>query len=51
MPVELVLRARFNPNLDPARFAAVMEVINAVTMLSIVLTGTALIREREHGTI
>ena len=51
LPVELVQRARFNPNLDPARFAAVMEVINAVTMLSIILTGTALIREREHGTI
>ncbi|WP_333825303.1 ABC transporter permease [Pinisolibacter sp.] len=51
MPVELVLRARFNPNLDPGRFSAVMEVINAVTMLSIILTGTALIREREHGTI
>jgi hypothetical protein len=28
-----------------------MEVINNVTMLSIVLTGAALIREREHGTI
>ena len=28
-----------------------MEVINNITMLSIVLTGAALIREREHGTI
>lgn len=28
-----------------------MEIINNVTMLSIVLTGAALIREREHGTI
>ena len=28
-----------------------MQVINNVTMLSIVLTGAALIREREHGTI
>ena len=28
-----------------------MEVINNVTMLSIILTGAALIREREHGTI
>jgi ABC-2 type transport system permease protein len=50
-PVELVLRARFNPGLDHSWFAAVMEVINNVTMLSIVLTGAALIREREHGTI
>lgn len=28
-----------------------MEVISAITMLSIVLTGAALIREREHGTV
>jgi ABC-2 type transport system permease protein len=28
-----------------------MQVINQVTMLSIILTGAALIREREHGTI
>jgi ABC-2 type transport system permease protein len=28
-----------------------MEIINAVTMLSIILSGAALIREREHGTI
>ena len=28
-----------------------MQIINYITMLSIVLTGAALIREREHGTI
>ncbi len=50
-PVELVLRARFNPELSNVWFGSVMEVINNVTMLSIVLTGAALIREREHGTI
>lgn len=50
-PVELSLRARFNPALDPSWFGAVMQVINQVTMLSIVLTGAALIRERESGTL
>ena len=50
-PVELVLRERFNPNLEHSWFGALMEVINNVTMLSIILTGAALIREREHGTI
>lgn len=50
-PVDFALRARFNPSLTQAWFGAVMEVINNVTMLSIVLTGAALIREREHGTI
>ncbi|MFH1817009.1 MAG: ABC transporter permease [Pseudomonadota bacterium] len=49
--VDLVLRARFNPELDKSWFGAVMEVISAITMLSIVLTGAALIREREHGTV
>ncbi|MDT0498683.1 ABC transporter permease [Algiphilus sp. W345] len=50
-PVDLALRARFNPNLDESWFGALMEIINNVTMLSIVLAGAALIREREHGTI
>lgn len=50
-PVTLALRARFNPTLTEAWFGSVMEVINKVTMLSIILTGAALIREREHGTI
>jgi len=50
-PVELTLRARFNPNLDETWFGSLMELINNVTMLSIILTGAALIREREHGTI
>jgi ABC-2 type transport system permease protein len=50
-PAELEIRARFNPNLEPMWFGSVMEVINSVTMLSIILTGAALIREREHGTI
>lgn len=50
-PVELVLRSRFNPNLEQSWFGALMEIIQNVTMLSIILTGAALIREREHGTI
>jgi len=49
--VDLALRNRFNPALDNTWFMGVMELINNVTMLSIVLTGAALIREREHGTI
>jgi ABC-2 type transport system permease protein len=48
---DLALRMRFNPSLDNTWFMGVMELINNVTMLSIILTGAALIREREHGTI
>src|SRR5256885_15396250 len=32
-------------------FGGLMQIINNVTMLSIILTGAALIREREHGTV
>jgi len=49
--VELTVRNRFNPNLERTWFGSLMEIINNVTMLSILLTGAALIREREHGTI
>ncbi|TAJ52547.1 MAG: ABC transporter permease [Nevskiaceae bacterium] len=51
LPVELALRARFNPTLNKGWFGALMEIVNHVTMLSILLTGAALIREREHGTV
>lgn len=51
VPVDLVLRARFNPQLDKGWFMPVSNVITSITMLSIILTGAALIREREHGTI
>ncbi|WP_321872390.1 ABC transporter permease [Burkholderia ubonensis] len=51
LPVDLAVHMRFNPNLDEVWFGALMEVINNVTMLSMILTGAALIREREHGTI
>lgn len=50
-PLELVVRARFNPNLEQAWFGALSEIINNVTLLALILTGAALIREREHGTL
>lgn len=50
-PVELVTRTRFNPNSVPEWFTAVMQVVNSITILSIILPGAALLREREHGTL
>jgi ABC-2 type transport system permease protein len=50
-PVNLVVRLAFNPNAETAWFTSVMGIINNVTMLSIVLAGAAVIREREHGTM
>ena len=50
-PVRLVARAKFNPNLNEVWFLAVSQIINNITMLAIILSGAALVREREHGTI
>ena len=50
-PVNFVIRTAFNPNHYSEWFLGIMAVINNITMLTIVLTGAALIREREHGTI
>ncbi|TPE49887.1 ABC transporter permease [Amaricoccus solimangrovi] len=50
-PVALSPRIRFNQTLSQRNFGAVTSLINAITMLAIILTGAALIREREHGTI
>ena len=46
-----VLRNRFNPNLTQIWFSGVMQLVNNITMLAIILTGAALIRERECGTL
>ena len=47
----VVMRNRFNPNLTQSWFGSIVELINNITMLAIILTGAALIREREHGTL
>jgi ABC-2 type transport system permease protein len=51
IPVDTIVRALFNQNLEAKRFNASMQIINNVTILTIILAGAAVIREREHGTI
>lgn len=51
LPVEAVTRLAYNPNGNSSWFMAVMQLVNMSTLLGILLTGAALIREREHGTI
>jgi ABC-2 type transport system permease protein len=51
MPVRVEINAKFNPNLYTSWFSSVMQVINNITMLAVILTGAALIREREQGTV
>ena len=50
-PVAQVVRVEFNPNVQSRWFLGVMQLVNMITLLAIMLSGAALIREREHGTI
>lgn len=50
-PVEVNTRRVFNPNGTTSWFTGVVAIINQVTLLTMVLTGAALLREREQGTI
>ncbi len=49
--VSLVARRAFNPNGTQVWFDAFNGLLNQLSMLTIILTGAALLREREHGTI
>src|SRR5579871_3450 len=49
--VEVQDRVRFNANLTRSWFGAVVALIDMITLLSVLLTGSALIRERERGTV
>jgi ABC-2 type transport system permease protein len=49
--VQFNTRARFNPNMQQSWFVAVNQIINNISVLAIFLTGAAVLREREHGTL
>ncbi len=49
--VSIIQRNRFNPNLSETWFKAVMDIVSNITLLAIILTGSALLRERERGTL
>ncbi|MEE8662458.1 MAG: ABC transporter permease [Acetobacter sp.] len=51
LPFMTQSRIRFNPNSQSFWFTSVMQVVTDATVLSIILVGAAVIREREHGTI
>jgi len=50
-PLRLVVRKAFNPNGDTTWFNGIVAIINQISLLTVILTGAALIREREHGTL
>lgn len=45
------IRVFFNPNLEDPYFTALDELFMMVTVISIILSATALVREREYGTM
>ena len=45
------LRVRFNANMSSAWFAALLELLNMCTMVSLLLTAANLVREKERGTV
>ncbi|ARW15533.1 ABC transporter permease [Komagataeibacter europaeus] len=51
IPFTAPSRIRFNPNSESKWFTSVMQIVTNITILSIVLVGAAVIREREHGTL
>ena len=51
VPFTAQSRIRFNPNSESKWFTSVMQIVTNITILSIVLVGAAVIREREHGTL
>ncbi|MGE4372797.1 MAG: ABC transporter permease [Xanthobacter sp.] len=51
LPVKVVMRSKFNPNFKSSWFTSVMQIISNLTMITVMLSGAALIREREQGTV
>jgi ABC-2 type transport system permease protein len=50
-PLKMVTQVKFNPNLTSRWFTSVMGIVSNLTMITVMLTGAALIREREQGTV
>jgi ABC-2 type transport system permease protein len=51
LPLRVALRVQFNPNGESSWYTSIMQIVTNITVLSIILVGAAVIREREHGTI
>lgn len=49
--VDLIQRRAFNPNGIQVWFQSIVALLDQISILTIALTGAALLREREHGTI
>jgi ABC-2 type transport system permease protein len=51
MPFKVNIRQMFNQNANPAWFISTMQVVTNITVITIVIVGSAFIREKERGTL
>jgi len=49
--VDARIRVAYNPNQTSAWFASILELLNMTTMVSMLLTASAVVREKERGTL
>jgi len=49
--VDARIRVAYNPNITSAWFSSLLEMFNMITMLSMLLTAAAMVREKEQGTL
>ncbi|WP_028842481.1 ABC transporter permease [Thermodesulfovibrio yellowstonii] len=49
--IEERMRVQFNPNTLTSWFMSMLEYFNMITMVSLLVTAAAMVREKEHGTI
>ena len=45
------LRVEFNPNILSSWFTSLLEMLNMITMVSMLVTAAAMVREKEYGTL
>jgi len=45
------LRVAYNPNIHNPWFSSLLEMMNVITMVSMLLTAAAMVREKTHGTL
>jgi ABC-2 type transport system permease protein len=50
-PFDASIRVKYNPNREQKWYQGVTQMLFNITMLSMILPGAALLREKEHGTI
>ena len=49
--VDARVRVAYNPNITSAWFTSLLEIMNIITMVSMLLTAAAMVREKVHGTL